>query len=196
MSSRETYVNYTMPLGLHHLIGGDHYAPMPQNDRAQRKRLDRDLYSIAPIMAESVSIERAAAAKPSSNISRQSAMSLMIHRDVPSGFCFGFHRLAWDHKMSSAPDAVERAVRKVLPGTSGSCRAAENMESLADKIDSDRHKAVADRLAIQVADSEKWRIRSFNTFSASAICQSKLRISDQRISVLFLFDNSEWRHLM
>ena len=27
MGSRETFVNYTMPLGLHHLIGGDHYAP-------------------------------------------------------------------------------------------------------------------------------------------------------------------------
>ena len=36
MSSRETFVNYTMPLGLHHLIGGDHYAPMPWNDRAPR----------------------------------------------------------------------------------------------------------------------------------------------------------------
>jgi hypothetical protein len=36
MSSHETYVNYTMPLGLHHLIGGDHYAPMPWNDRAPR----------------------------------------------------------------------------------------------------------------------------------------------------------------
>ena len=37
MSSRETFVKYTMPLGLHHLIGGDHYAPMPQNDKASRK---------------------------------------------------------------------------------------------------------------------------------------------------------------
>jgi alpha-glucuronidase len=27
---------YTMPLGLHHLIGGTHYAPMPQNVVAQR----------------------------------------------------------------------------------------------------------------------------------------------------------------
>ena len=36
MGSRETFVNYTMPLGLHHLIGGDHYAPMPQNARAPR----------------------------------------------------------------------------------------------------------------------------------------------------------------
>ena len=28
MRSREAFVDYTMPLGLHHLIGGDHYAPM------------------------------------------------------------------------------------------------------------------------------------------------------------------------
>ena len=34
MGSRETFVNYTMPLGLHHMIGGDHYAPMPWNDQA------------------------------------------------------------------------------------------------------------------------------------------------------------------
>src|ERR1017187_10283288 len=36
MGSRETFVNYTMPLGLHHMIGGDHYAPQPWNDRASR----------------------------------------------------------------------------------------------------------------------------------------------------------------
>jgi len=29
MGSHEAFVDYTMPLGLHHLIGGDHYAPMP-----------------------------------------------------------------------------------------------------------------------------------------------------------------------
>jgi alpha-glucuronidase len=38
LGSRETYVDYTMPLGLHHLIGGDHYAPMPEN--ADPRRLD------------------------------------------------------------------------------------------------------------------------------------------------------------
>src|ERR1035437_194211 len=36
MGSREAFVNYTMPLGLHPLIGGDHYAPKPWNDRAAR----------------------------------------------------------------------------------------------------------------------------------------------------------------
>jgi alpha-glucuronidase len=36
MGSHEAFVNYTMPLGLHHLIGGDHYAPMPENAKAPR----------------------------------------------------------------------------------------------------------------------------------------------------------------
>ena len=29
-------MHYTMPLGLHHLIGGDHYAPMPENTDPRR----------------------------------------------------------------------------------------------------------------------------------------------------------------
>jgi alpha-glucuronidase len=36
LESRETFVKYTMPLGLHHLIGGDHYAPMPENPDPRR----------------------------------------------------------------------------------------------------------------------------------------------------------------
>ena len=36
LESHEAFVNYTMPLGLHHLIGGDHYAPMPENPDPRR----------------------------------------------------------------------------------------------------------------------------------------------------------------
>jgi alpha-glucuronidase len=36
LASREAFVRYTMPLGLHHLIGGEHYAPMPENTDSRR----------------------------------------------------------------------------------------------------------------------------------------------------------------
>ena len=36
LDSREAFVHYTMPLGLHHLIGGNHYAPMPENTDPRR----------------------------------------------------------------------------------------------------------------------------------------------------------------
>ena len=36
LDSREALVRYSMPLGLHHLIGGDHYAPMPENPDPRR----------------------------------------------------------------------------------------------------------------------------------------------------------------
>ena len=45
LESREALVRYSMPLGLHHLIGGDHYAPMPENDDPRRARLDGHLLS-------------------------------------------------------------------------------------------------------------------------------------------------------
>ena len=45
LDSREAFVHYTMPLGLHHLIGGDHYAPMPENTDPRRAGLVRHLLS-------------------------------------------------------------------------------------------------------------------------------------------------------
>jgi alpha-glucuronidase len=36
LPSRETFLDYTMPLGLHHLIGGNHYAVMPENNDPRR----------------------------------------------------------------------------------------------------------------------------------------------------------------
>ena len=36
LDSHEALVRYSMPLGLHHLIGGDHYAPMPENPDPRR----------------------------------------------------------------------------------------------------------------------------------------------------------------
>ncbi len=38
-------------------------------------------------------------------------------------------------------------------------------QSLADKIDARRHKEVADRLAIQVTDSAKWREQILEYFA-------------------------------
>src|SRR6185437_8961279 len=37
IDSYEAYVDYAMPLGLHHLIGGDHYEPMPENRDPRRQ---------------------------------------------------------------------------------------------------------------------------------------------------------------
>ncbi len=32
LESHQAYVDYTMPLGLHHMVGGDHYAPLPEGE--------------------------------------------------------------------------------------------------------------------------------------------------------------------
>ena len=49
LDSHQTYVDYTMPLGLHHLIGGDHYAPMPENPDPRRADEDQRLHRQPPL---------------------------------------------------------------------------------------------------------------------------------------------------
>src|SRR5262249_60467280 len=48
LDSREAIVRYSMPLGLHHLIGGGHYAPMPENTHPRRAPRAPTVYHPAP----------------------------------------------------------------------------------------------------------------------------------------------------
>jgi alpha-glucuronidase len=64
---------------------------------------------------------------------------------------------------------------KYYEGTRQVVEMQKTWQSLAGKIDPRRHKEVADRLAIQVADSAKWRdhiLQYFATFSKKPISPS------------------------
>jgi alpha-glucuronidase len=156
MSSRETFVNYTMPLGLHHLIGGDHYAPMPQNAKAPRADWTATYYHQAT--ADAIGFDRT---MKGNNAVGQYFPPVRDRFDnlatCPEVFLLWFHRLPWDYKTKSGKTLWAAMCEKYAEGA----RAAEAMQatwlSLAGRIDPQRHKEVADRLAIQVADAAKWR---------------------------------------
>jgi alpha-glucuronidase len=61
---------------------------------------------------------------------------------------------------------------KYQDGAREAAEMQKTWQSLAGKIDARRHKEVADRLAIQVADAAKWRdhiLQYFAGFSKRAI---------------------------
>jgi alpha-glucuronidase len=167
MGSREAFVNYTMPLGLHHLIGGDHYAPMPQNARAQRSDWTAVYYHQAS--AEGVGFDR--------TMKGDKAVGQYFPqvRDVfdslatcPEIYLLWFHRCAWDYKLKSGKTLWEGLKEKYRLGAAQAVGFQTTWLSLAGSIDSQRHKEVADRLAIQVRDSAAWRdqiLQYFQTFS-------------------------------
>jgi alpha-glucuronidase len=164
MSSREIFVNYTMPLGLHHLIGGDHYAPTPWNDRAPRADWTAIYYHHAS--TDGIGFDRT---KRGDRAVEQYSPSVCDTFDnivrCPERYLLWFHRCAWDYRMKSGRTLWEELCAKYQQGAEQAAAFQKTWQSLDGKIDSRRHREVAERLAIQVADSAKWRDRILEYFA-------------------------------
>jgi alpha-glucuronidase len=167
MTSRETFVKYTMPLGLHHLIGGDHYAPMPENAKSRRDDWTATYYHRAS--TEAIGFDRTMRG------SQAVAQYFPPVRDMfnsvetcPEEFLLWFHRVGWDHRMKSGRTLWTELCRTYHEGAREARALQATWQSLSRHIDPRRHKEVADRLAIQAADAGRWRDRIleyFQTFS-------------------------------
>jgi alpha-glucuronidase len=168
MSSRETFVDYTMPLGLHHLIGGDHYAPMPWNASAPRKDWTAVYYHQAS--KEGIGFDRT---RKGNKAVEQYFPEVCNQFDslaaCPEKFLLWFHRCPWDYKMKSGQTLWQELNEKYNGGARQAAALQTAWQSLAGKIDSRRHREVAARLAIQVQDSALWRdqiLKYFQGFRA------------------------------
>ncbi|HEY1685939.1 MAG TPA: alpha-glucuronidase family glycosyl hydrolase [Tepidisphaeraceae bacterium] len=158
LSSREIYVNYTMPLGLHHLIGGDHYAPMPWNDSEPRADWTATYYHRAS--ADGIGVDRTAHGDRATG--QYFPAVAEVFDDVekcPENLILWFHRLSWDHVMRSGRALHEELRARYFQGAEAAAGLEKTWQTLKGKIDPGRHAAVAKRLAIQTADSALWRDR-------------------------------------
>jgi alpha-glucuronidase len=174
MSSRETFVNCTMPLGLHHLIGGDHYAPMPWNASAQRKDWTAVYYHQAS--RQGIGFDRT---RKGNKAVEQYFPEVCDQFDslaaCPEQFLLWFHRCPWEYKMKSGRTLWQELCEKYYDGARQAAALQTAWQSLAGKIDSRRHRDVAARLAIQVQDSAQWRdqiLKYFQGFSQIPISSS------------------------
>ena len=167
MGSREAFVNYTMPLGLHHLIGGDHYAPMPQNAKAPRADWTATYYHQAS--ADGIGFDRTMRGNKAVGQYFPPVRDLFDSlATCPEMFLLWFHRCPWDYKLKSGRTLWDGICAKYQEGARQAAAMQATWQSLAGQIDAQRHKEVADRLAIQVADAAKWSdqiVKYFQGFS-------------------------------
>ena len=171
MGSREAFVNYTMPLGLHHLIGGDHYAPMPDNAKAPRDDWTATYYHRAS--SEGIGFDRTVRG------SRAVEQYFPPVRDTfddrvrcPEEFLLWFHRVAWDYKLRSGRPLWNALCESYDNGAQQAADMEKTWRSLTTDVDAQRHSEVAERLAVQVADAARWRdhiLRYFQRFSGRPI---------------------------
>ncbi len=163
MTSRETFVSYTMPLGLHHLIGGDHYAPMPENAKAPRADWTAAYYHQAS--ADGIGFDRTMKGN------RAVEQYFPPVRDMfdslatcPEKLLLWFHRCAWDYQLKSGRTLWDGLCDAYHAGAREAAALEATWRSLADAIDPHRHREVAERLAIQTRDAARWRDHNLEYF--------------------------------
>jgi len=171
LDSREAIVDYSMPLGLHHLIGGDHYAPMPENDDPRRLDWTAIYYHRADPFGIGVDRTR-----------RGTGAVDQYHpplRDrwndpatTPDTLLLWFHRLPWDYRMKSGRTLWEALVSHYRRGVETAHAIESRWRQLDGRIDVERHRAVLARLERQTADASAWSdkcLRYFQQFSRKPI---------------------------
>ena len=177
LASRETYVDYTMPLGLHHLIGGDHYAPMPENPDPRRADWSAIYYHRAD--ASGIGFDRTTRG---SDAVSQYRPPLRERWDgtatCPENLLLWFHRLPWDFRLASGGTLWEGLVRHYRRGADEAARMVKTWESLRGKVDDERHAAVLAKLRTQALDAAAWRdkcLRYFAQFSGRPLTDGPRR---------------------
>jgi alpha-glucuronidase len=163
LDSHQTYVDYTMPLGLHHLIGGDHYAPMPENPDPRRADWSAIYYHRADKSAIGFDrTRRGSAAVDQYNPPLRDQFN--DPATCPEQFLLWFHRLPWDYRLPSGRTLWEELVRRYHAGADRARTMVSRWQSLRGQVDDARFHAVLARLQRQAEDAAAWRDKCLNYF--------------------------------
>lgn len=168
LESREAVVDYSMPLGLHHLIWADHhYGPQPWCDYLPRPDWNPVYFHRASV--DGIGFDRTHSGSNSVAQYHPGARDSFANlATCPEELLLWFHRLPWDYRMKSGRTLWDELCLRHQRGVDWTRDARRAWAALADEIDAERHAAVAAKLAIQEADAIRWRdacLLYFQTFS-------------------------------
>ena len=156
LDSREAFVHYTMPLGLHHLIGGDHYAPMPENTDPRRADWSATYYHRAD--AAGIGYDRTRRGSDAVDQYRSPLREQWSDpATTPDELLLWFHRLPWDYRMKSGRTLWDELVLTYSRGAEEAKGLETRWTTLRGKVDEERYQAVLAKLHRQSDDAAAWR---------------------------------------
>src|SRR6187200_556861 len=137
LDSYEAYVDYTMPLGLHHLIGGDHYEPMPENADARRADWSAIYYHRAD--ANGIGFDRTR--KGSDAVDQYYPPLRDQWNDpatTPERLLLWFHRLPWTYPLKSGETLWDGLVDHYNRGAERAADLERRWSALHGQVDDER----------------------------------------------------------
>ena len=172
LNSRETIVDYMMPLGLHHIFAENHhYGPEPWLSEAGRE----DWTSVYYHKADSIGLGFNRTTTGSDAVSQYFTPLNNIYNDIstcPENLLMWFHHVPWNYKMNDGKTMWDELCYKYDSGV----RQVREYQKLWDKmepyVDVERFRDVQSKLKIQARDAVWWHdacLLYFQTFSQRPI---------------------------
>ena len=158
LGSRETVVNYLMPLGLHHIFAtGHHYGPEPWG-LIPGGRPDWQPVYYHRADAQGIGFDRSATG---SNAAAQYPQPLAAQygslETCPEAYLLWFHRVPWTHRMRSGESLWEALCHAYETGVHQAQAMLAQWLTLEPYVDAERFADIRHRLAIQAADAVWWK---------------------------------------
>jgi alpha-glucuronidase len=168
LASRETVVDYSMPLGLHHLMAeGHHQGPGPWVNDAARPDWNSTYYHRAD--ENGIGFDRTAAG---SNAVAQYAPEVARRfgdpATCPENMLLWFHHVPWDHSMKSGRTLWDELCLHYQRGVDAVRGWRESWSSLEPSMDRERFQHVSALLGRQERETIEWRdacLQYFQTFA-------------------------------
>ncbi len=168
LGSRETVVNYSMPLGLHHLMAtGHHYGPGPWVGDLSRADWNPVYYHRAD--ATGLGFDRTAAG--SNALAQYAPAWQKTWGDLatcPENLLLWFHHVPWDYRLKSGRTLWDELCLRYQQGVDEVRAMQKQWDSLKGLIDDERFTHVQALLRRQEHDARDWRdacTQYFQTFA-------------------------------
>lgn len=172
LNSRETIVDYMMPLGLHHIFAENHhYGPEPWLSEAGRE----DWTSVYYHKADSIGLGFNRTITGSDAVSQYFTPLNNIYNDIstcPENLLLWFHHVPWNYKMNDGKTMWDALCYKYDSGVQQVREYQKVWDRMEQYIDYRRFEEVQSKLKIQARDAVWWRdacLLYFQTFSKKPI---------------------------
>lgn len=169
LDSRETVVDYMMPLGLHHIFAWNHhYGPEPWCEISGARA---DWLPSYYHRADKVGLGFDRTTSGSDAVSQFPDSLAAVFNSLdscPEEYLLWFHHVPWGYKLKSGNTLWDELCYKYQSGVDKAHEFCEIWKQMSPYIDKERYEAVARRLKIQADDAVWWKdacLEYFRTFS-------------------------------
>lgn len=172
LSTREIYVNYTSPFGLHHVMGeGHHFGPEPWVEKAPRPDWTALYYHKAD--EKGIGFDRTnTGSNALAQYPKEFSAPLSSLETCPEEFLLWFHHVPWDRKLKNGDIFWDAFVKKFYQGVKEVEGLQRDWEKVKGKVPQETFENVSARLKTQHKEAIWWRdacVLYFQTFSKKAL---------------------------